>query len=111
MSELSPESINVSTWKIPSPLGIIGSHSDGEFNGMTASWITQVSMDPALIGVGIDNIDTEYCYSKKIRIQPATGMNAHSVAEYVGACSLFLIKKISLFNISGLNEKMPILIK
>ena len=43
MSELSPESINVSTWKIPSPLGIIGSHSDGEFNGMTASWITQVS--------------------------------------------------------------------
>ena len=55
MSELSPESINVSTWKIPSPLGIIGSHADGEFNGMTASWITQVSMDPALIGVGIDN--------------------------------------------------------
>jgi len=46
------------------------------------------------LGVGIDNIDTAYCYSKKIRIQPATGMNAHSVAEYVGACSLFLIKKI-----------------
>ena len=55
MSELQPEDINVSTWKIPSPLGIIGSHSDGEFNGMTASWITQVSMEPALIGVGIDN--------------------------------------------------------
>ena len=55
MSELSPESINVSTWKIPSPLGIIGSHADGEFNGMTASWITQVSMEPLLIAVGIDN--------------------------------------------------------
>lgn len=55
MSEITPESINVSTWKIPSPLGIIGSHADGEFNGMTASWITQVSMEPALIGVGIDN--------------------------------------------------------
>ena len=55
MSELTPENINVSTWKIPSPLGIIGSHANGEFNGMTASWITQVSMEPALIGVGIDN--------------------------------------------------------
>ncbi len=55
MDELTSENINVSTWKIPSPLGIIGSHANGEFNGMTASWITQVSMEPALIGVGIDN--------------------------------------------------------
>ena len=55
MTEISSEEINVSTWKIPSPLGIIGSHSEGQFNGMTASWITQVSMEPALIGVGIDN--------------------------------------------------------
>ena len=55
MNELTPENINVATWKIPSPLGIIGSHANGEFNGMTASWITQVSMDPPLIGVGIDN--------------------------------------------------------
>ena len=43
MDDLTPESINVATWKIPSPLGIIGSHANGEFNGMTASWITQVS--------------------------------------------------------------------
>ena len=55
MTNVNNEDINVSTWKIPSPLGIIGSHSNGEFNGMTASWITQVSMQPALIGVGIDN--------------------------------------------------------
>ena len=53
MTEVTNEDINVSTWKIPSPLGIIGSHAEGEFNGMTASWITQVSMEPALIGVGI----------------------------------------------------------
>ena len=59
------------------------------------------------LGVGIDNIDTEYCYSKKIRIQPATGMNAHSVAEYVGACSLFLIKKISLFHKETLKGNWP----
>ena len=55
MTNVNNEDINVSTWKIPSPLGIIGSHSNGEFNGRTASWITQVSMEPALIGVGIDN--------------------------------------------------------
>ena len=33
MDDLTPESINVATWKIPSPLGIIGSHANGEFNG------------------------------------------------------------------------------
>ena len=35
------------------------------------------------LGVGLDNIDTEYCKNKNIHIQPATGMNADSVAEYV----------------------------
>lgn len=60
MSDLTPEDINVSTWKIPSPLAIIGSQAEGEFNGMTASWLTQVSMDPALIGVGIDNKSVTY---------------------------------------------------
>ena len=44
MDDLTAESINVATWKIPSPIGIIGSHANGEFNGMTASWITQVSI-------------------------------------------------------------------
>ena len=49
------EELNVATWKIPNALGIIGSSSNNEFNGMTASWITQVSMDPLLIAFGIDN--------------------------------------------------------
>ena len=60
MTDLTPEDINVATWKIPSPLAIIGSQADGEFNGMTASWLIQVSMDPALIGVGIDNKSVTY---------------------------------------------------
>ena len=34
------------------------------------------------LGVGLDNIDTEYCKNKNIHVQPATGMNADSVAEY-----------------------------
>jgi len=33
----SDEVLNVSTWKIPSPLGIIGSGFSNEYNGMTAS--------------------------------------------------------------------------
>ena len=32
------------------------------------------------LGVGLDNIDTEYCKNKNIHVQPATGMSADSVA-------------------------------
>ena len=55
MSKPTNEELNVATWKIPNALGIIGSSANNEFNGMTASWITQVSMEPLLIAVGIDN--------------------------------------------------------
>ncbi len=55
MSNPTNEELNVATWKIPNALGIIGSAANNEFNGMTASWITQVSMEPLLIAVGIDN--------------------------------------------------------
>ena len=49
------ELLNRVTWKIPNALAIIGSRAGDEWNGMTASWITQLSMEPVLIGVGIDN--------------------------------------------------------
>ena len=55
MANPTNEELNVATWKIPNALGIIGSSANNEFNGMTASWITQVSMEPLLIAVGIDN--------------------------------------------------------
>ena len=45
------------------------------------------------LGVGLDNIDTEYCNKNNIFVQPATGMNADSVAEYVVNSSLILLKK------------------
>ena len=32
------------------------------------------------LGVGLDNIDTDYCSKNNIIVQPATGMNADSVA-------------------------------
>lgn len=52
---LDDELLNKLTWKIPNALVLIGSRSGDERNGMTASWITQLSMEPVLIGVGIDN--------------------------------------------------------
>ena len=39
---------------IPNALVLIGSAKDEEWNAMTASWVTQLSMDPVLIGVGVD---------------------------------------------------------
>ena len=50
------------------------------------------------LGVGLDNIDTEYCKKNNIFVQPATGMNADSVAEYVIGSSLSLLKKTKLIN-------------
>jgi flavin reductase (DIM6/NTAB) family NADH-FMN oxidoreductase RutF len=52
---LDDELINKATWKIPNALALIGSRAGDERNAMTASWITQLSMEPVLIGVGVDN--------------------------------------------------------
>ena len=50
------------------------------------------------LGVGLDNIDTEYCRNNNIYVQPATGMNADSVAEYVINSSLSLLKNVPLMH-------------
>jgi flavin reductase (DIM6/NTAB) family NADH-FMN oxidoreductase RutF len=55
MSRPDDELLNQITWKIANALVLIGSRSGDEWNAMTASWVTQVSMEPVLIGVGIDN--------------------------------------------------------
>ena len=52
---LDDELVNKVTWKIPNALVLIGSRSGDERNAMTASWITQLSMEPVLIGVAVDN--------------------------------------------------------
>jgi flavin reductase (DIM6/NTAB) family NADH-FMN oxidoreductase RutF len=49
------EMLNRVTWKIPNALVLVGSRSGDERNGMTASWVTQLSMEPVLIGIGVDN--------------------------------------------------------
>jgi flavin reductase (DIM6/NTAB) family NADH-FMN oxidoreductase RutF len=52
---LDDELLNRVTWKIPNSLVLIGSRAGEERNAMTASWVTQLSMEPVLIGIGIDN--------------------------------------------------------
>lgn len=47
--------LNKVTWKIPNVLALVGSRAGDEWNGMTTSWIMQVSMEPVLIGVAVDN--------------------------------------------------------
>ena len=59
------------------------------------------------LGVGLDNIDTEYCKKNNIIVQPATGMNSDSVAEYVMNSSLTLLKKSQIINEQTLQGKWP----
>ena len=49
------ELLNRVTWKIPNALALVGSRAGDECNGMTTSWITQLSMEPVLVGIGVDN--------------------------------------------------------
>lgn len=52
---LDDELINRLTWKIPNALVLVGSRAGDERNAMTTSWVTQLAMEPVLIGVGVDN--------------------------------------------------------
>ena len=53
--ELDDELVNRVAWKIPNALALVGSRAGDERNAMTTSWITQLSMEPVLIGIGVDN--------------------------------------------------------
>lgn len=44
------------------------------------------------LGVGLDNIDLPGCTARGIRVIPATGANAQSVAEYVIATAMLLLR-------------------
>src|SRR5665811_143039 len=55
MTTPTAEIINQVTWMIPNALALVGSRSGDDWNGMTTSWITQLSMEPVLIGIGVDN--------------------------------------------------------
>ena len=48
------ETINKVMWTIPNALCLIGSRSGDEWNGMTQSWVSQVSMEPVLVAISVD---------------------------------------------------------
>jgi flavin reductase (DIM6/NTAB) family NADH-FMN oxidoreductase RutF len=41
-------------WTLPSGLYVIGSRDGDRRNGMTANWVSQVSFDPKLVAVSVD---------------------------------------------------------
>ncbi len=49
------------------------------------------------LGVGLDNIDLDACAEHGIAVLPATGANADSVAEYVVATALMLLRNGAYF--------------
>lgn len=53
-SSVPAELANRVLWKIPNVLCLIGAASGDEWNGMTASWVTQVAMDPLLVAASVD---------------------------------------------------------
>ena len=59
------------------------------------------------LGVGLDNIDTDFCSANGIFVQPATGMNADSVAEYVITCALSLLKNIPIAHAGTVSGQWP----
>jgi (S)-sulfolactate dehydrogenase len=44
------------------------------------------------LGVGLDNIDVQACRARHIQVIPAVGANARSVAEYVVAVAMILVR-------------------
>ena len=46
------------------------------------------------LGVGLDNIDVSACEARSMRVIPATGANALSVAEYVVGSAMLLLRGV-----------------
>jgi len=59
------------------------------------------------LGVGLDNIDVGACEARGIRVIPASGANAESVAEYVIAMALVLLRGAYLSSAEVAAGKWP----
>jgi len=59
------------------------------------------------LGVGLDNIDVEACRERGIEVIPAPGANARSVAEYVIATAMMLIRTAFLSTQEVIEGKWP----
>jgi (S)-sulfolactate dehydrogenase len=59
------------------------------------------------LGVGLDNIDVLTCHARSIEVIPAIGANARSVAEYVIATSMILMRTAYLSTHEVVNGQWP----
>ena len=59
------------------------------------------------LGVGLDNIDMAACEARGIAVHPATGANDLSVAEYVIAMAMTLLRGVSLRTAQVVNGAWP----
>lgn len=59
------------------------------------------------LGVGLDNIDVPGCEAKGMKVIPATGANALSVAEYVIASSMLLLRGAFAASAAVANGQWP----
>jgi len=59
------------------------------------------------LGVGLDNIDVPGCEARGMKVIPATGANAQSVAEYVIGSAMLLLRGIYQHNAALAAGKWP----
>ena len=59
------------------------------------------------LGVGLDNIDLDACADRNIKVIPATGANAASVAEWVLTSAMILLRGAYLANDAVLAGEWP----
>lgn len=59
------------------------------------------------LGVGLDNIDLPACEARGIKVLPATGANDVSVAEYVIAGALMMLRGSYFYTLSVMQGKWP----
>ena len=59
------------------------------------------------LGVGLDNIDLPGCEARGIKVLPATGANDVSVAEYVIAGALMMLRGSYFYTLSVMQGKWP----
>lgn len=83
MSDLPIELINKVTWKIPNALCLLGSRSGDEWNGMTQSWLTQVSMEPVLIAASVDRSAVTHRLIDESRVFTVNLWNAENTRPFV----------------------------
>ena len=71
MERATPDEIvNKVLWRIPNVLCLVGSRSGDEWNAMTASWVTQASMEPVLVAVGVDDLSSPWLAASTRRRSP-----------------------------------------